>query len=176
MQRAPMVPNFDREAEETLKYDGLPPLEPRLRTSGTVVFANVSSVYTRTSGGIKRMFPSTSSFVDLRQEHNMRAWVVVRSGEIFCIGAREDTCVADALSHSDEPLEIVNLEGGALTPGLTTYGSELGLDELQSERETSTKDGTAPNGLMSGVPPLAGGSSALIHAVDGLMFGTRVAL
>ena len=103
----------------------------------------------------------------------MRAWVVVRSGEIFCIGAREDACVTDALSHSDEPLEIVNLEGGALTPGLTTYGSELGLDELQSERETSTKDGTAPNGLTSGVPALAGGASGLIRAVGVLTMLTE---
>ena len=39
-QHLPNVPNFDKEAKETLKHDGLPPLEPKSSLKDTVIFAN----------------------------------------------------------------------------------------------------------------------------------------
>ena len=40
-QKVPKTPNFDREAENAIKYDGLPPLAPEKTISGTVIFINV---------------------------------------------------------------------------------------------------------------------------------------
>ena len=46
-QKIPETPNFDKEMEETLEYDGLPPLDPKPSRARTVVFTNVKSVFLR---------------------------------------------------------------------------------------------------------------------------------
>ncbi|OJT07354.1 hypothetical protein TRAPUB_1790 [Trametes pubescens] len=71
-------------------------------------------------------------------------------------------------------VEYVDLEGGSLAPGLTTFGSPLGLEEIMGE--VSTKDGYVLDPLQDRVPKVVGGNGALIHAIDGLQFGTRHAL
>lgn len=67
--------------------------------------------------------------------------------------------------------EIVDLEGGSLAPGLTTFGSPLGLVEIQMEK--STNDGVVIDPLMGKVPSIVGGDEAVIRAVDGLQFEGR---
>ena len=64
-----------------------------------------------------------------------------------------------------------DLASGATSPGLTTHGAALGLEEI--EGEPSTRDGLAPDGLEKTVPELAGGSGSRVRAVDGLPFATR---
>ncbi|PIL26888.1 hypothetical protein GSI_10026 [Ganoderma sinense ZZ0214-1] len=162
LQSLPKVPNFDAEAAEALKYDGLPPLEPTAAHAHTVVFANVSSVFLRTNSNVEQ---SASIQGDALMS------VVVRAGRLACLGPPSSSCMHDALHASNGDVDVVDLEGGAISPGLTTYGSALGLEEIQGE--ASTRDGRAPDGLDKTVPGLAGGGGALVRAVDGLQFATR---
>ncbi|TFK91320.1 composite domain of metallo-dependent hydrolase [Polyporus arcularius HHB13444] len=166
-QHVPKVPNFDQEAKETLDYDGLPPLEPRSSYNGTVVFANVSSVFLRTTSGRR------TGVSEVASQGNEPIWAVVHCGKLVCFDELVSDCVHSALHRQDEPT-LIDLEGGSIAPGLTTFGSALGLGEIMSE--ASTQDGVAPDGLLSIAPGLAGGSGALIRAVDGLIFNTRHAL
>ncbi|PIL26899.1 hypothetical protein GSI_10037 [Ganoderma sinense ZZ0214-1] len=172
LQSLPKVPNFDAEAAEALEYDGLPPLEPTPAHAHahTVVFANVSAVFLRTNSNSNSNVEQSAS---VQEEAPMS--VVVRAGRIACLGPPSSPCVHDALSMhaSSGDVDLVDLAGGAISPGLTTYGSALGLEEIQGE--PATRDGRAPDGLGLDkiVPGLAGGSGALVQAVDGLQFATR---
>ena len=65
----------------------------------------------------------------------------------------------------------MDLKGGAISPGLVSFGAPLGLEEI--EGESSTSDGYVYDSLLKGVPELVGGDSALIRASDGLIFATR---
>ena len=67
--------------------------------------------------------------------------------------------------------EVMDLEGGSLAPGLTTFGSLLGLVEIQMEK--STNDGVVFDPLTGRVPSIVGGDEAVIRAVDGLQFDGR---
>ena len=166
LQTLPKVPNFDAEAIEALKYDGLPPLEPTAANAHahTVVFANVSTIFLRTSGSA-----SVEQHIGIEEGASMS--VVVRAGQVVCLGLPSSACVHDALRASNGDVQLVDLAGGAISPGLTTYGSALGLEEIQGE--VSTRDGRAPDALDRTVPGLAGGSGGLVRAVDGLQFATR---
>ena len=56
------------------------------------------------------------------------------------------------------------------SPGLVSYGSPLGLEEIQGEE--STHDGAVIDPLSSIIPKLLVGNE-VISAVDGLQFGGR---
>ncbi|KII92269.1 hypothetical protein PLICRDRAFT_37059 [Plicaturopsis crispa FD-325 SS-3] len=159
-QHAPETPNYDSETSATLKHDGLPPLTPA-KAVERVVFRNIGSVYTRTEGGISELALPES----VGAAGNV---VVVDRGVILCAGS-EDTCAASA---SEAGLESVDLAGGSIAPALISFGSPLGLEEIQGE--ASTRDGVALDGLSSAsLSPLL---PPLVHAVDGLVFSTRDAL
>jgi hypothetical protein len=57
------------------------------------------------------------------------------------------------------------------SPGLVTYGSPLGLDNI--EQEPSTNDGEILDPLTAKVPAILGGDGSVIRAVDGLQYGGR---
>ncbi|KAI0342081.1 carbohydrate esterase family 9 protein [Trametopsis cervina] len=159
-QSKPVTPSFDKEAEETLRHDGLPPLAPHRTTYSSVVFTNVSEVIIREQTGIREAF-STQAETGV---------VVVEAGRVVC------TSVASACVHaiSEKDVEYINLHGGTVTPGLVSFGSNLGLEEIGGE--ASTSDGYAFDPLFQEVPTVVGGSAAIIRAADGLQFGTRDAL
>lgn len=156
----PEVPNFDKEAAETLQYDGLPPLEPEHVKARTVVFTNVTSVMIREAKTIKEVFHAQDD----------TAVVVAQDGKLACSGSLS---ACSEFTSSDEA-EFINLEGGAVAPGLVTFGSPLGLEEIRAE--ASTTDGYVPDPLSEKVPAIAGGDGAFIRAADGLQYGTRDAL
>lgn len=158
-QKVPKTPDFDKEAADAVKYEGLPPLEPIKSVQGTVVFINVKSLTTRGRVGAK----SVQSIITESGEPGV---VVVHEGKVVCAGA-EENC-ASFLSESDE---TVDLQGGAISPGLVSFGSPLGLEEI--EAESSTSDGYVYDPFSKGTPEIAGGNTALIQAVDGLTFATR---
>jgi hypothetical protein len=95
--------------------------------------------------------------------------VVIDHGEIVCAGPH-----ASCASLMNAQAEHVDLHGGALSPGLLTYGSPLGLQEIQGE--PSTADGYVFDPLTVRVPELVGGDESVIHAAYGLQFTTRDAL
>ncbi|KAJ6616478.1 carbohydrate esterase family 9 protein [Mycena sp. CBHHK59/15] len=158
-QHAPATPNFDKEAADAIKYEGLPPLEPEMVASDVVVFSNVGSVFIKDAGrGVSEIFASASA----------GGVVVVEKGRIVCSGERR-ACSA-ALSHPEA--QYIDLRGGSISPGLVSYGSPLGLTHITGE--ASTNDGPVFQPLSMNVPNIIDG--AVIKAADGLLFGSRDAL
>ena len=156
-QVLPTTPDFDHEAAAAVKYDGLPPLTSR--KSRHVMFTNVSSIHTKIDGHI--------DVVDFEGEESERSTVVVRDGIIACVD-KGDSC----RYLTDDDVDVIDLQGGSLAPGLTTFGSPIGLVEIRFE--PSTNDGEVYDPLDKDVPSLVGGGEqAIIRAVDGLQFGGR---
>ncbi|KAG6841872.1 hypothetical protein C0991_005602 [Blastosporella zonata] len=152
-QVVPETPNFDDEADRTLKYDGLPPLEASIGDPDIVVFFNVSSIYLRKGMSVHSAF--TAEGTD--------GTVIVNKGVVTCAGHCSDASIIKA--------RRINLEGGSISPGLVTFGSPLGLGEISGE--PSTKDGKVFDPLRGKVPSIIGGDGSVIRAVDGLQFAGR---
>ncbi|GLB37488.1 putative carbohydrate esterase family 9 protein [Lyophyllum shimeji] len=158
-QEIPETPNFDNEAKDALKYDGLPPLEPAEDVTGFVVFTNVSSIYLRRGHTIREV-PFTAT-------HGGGKTVVVENGNVVCAG----DCVEAMISPD---ARRIDLEGGSISPALITFGSSLGLTEIQ--QEASTNDGDVADPLTGKVPAIVGGDGSVIRAADGIHFAGRDAL
>ncbi|GJE95461.1 carbohydrate esterase family 9 protein [Phanerochaete sordida] len=166
-QRAPKTPDFDQEAANAVKYEGLPPIAPTRVKTGTIVFANVSSLLLK--------HPRRELYDAFEARGSSEPGIVVmevseRHTGIVCAGPGEEC----AYSLAADNLDVVDLAGGSLQPGLVTAGSYIGLSEIPMER--STGDGPMYNLLAGDPPSIAGGPGYLPKAVDGLMFGTRDAL
>jgi imidazolonepropionase-like amidohydrolase len=89
--------------------------------------------------------------------------VVVRDGKLVCSGP------CSAYLSDDKKADIIDLDGGSIVPGLTTYGTSLGLVEIRLE--PSTADGTVFNPIERDLPTILGDD--LVRAIDGLQFGGR---
>ncbi|KAI9569587.1 composite domain of metallo-dependent hydrolase [Boletus coccyginus] len=155
-QSLPTTPNFEKQAKAAIEYQGLPPLTPSQATADTVVFTNVSSVYERGWPTIQEVFSARDGEPGV---------VVVRKGEIACFGSRH-TCIVSL----DQEFETFDLQGGSICPGLVSYGSPLGLEEIQGEQ--STHDGAVLDPLSGDVPNVLAGHEVML-AVDGLQFAGR---
>lgn len=166
-QRAPHTPDFDKEADDAVQYEGLPPLEPVRSRSGVVVLTNVSAVFTESADGqtIVETFVAAA-------DSEERQTVVVHEGKIVCRSAEGLSTCSSFLPYED--YTVVDVLSGALQPGLVTAGSTLGLQEIAFE--TSTSDGSVLDPLSGNPPFLVGGEGYMPLAVDGLQFGTRDAL
>ena len=84
--------------------------------------------------------------------------VGVEDGRVVCIGR--------CLYFAERSFEIVDLDGGTITPGLMSFGAPLGLVEIRLE--PSTNDGQVHNPLDGDLPAVLGGK--VVRAQDGLMF------
>ena len=165
LQKAPKVPNFDKEAEDAIKYEGLPPLlTEKNRLTGDVLFNNVKSVYMPAGSRIShsRLFRSVADGERLPPS------VLVQKGRITCMGR----CGQDKVMARTENITIIDLEGGALSPGLVSFGAPLGMEEIQQEE--STNDGIVIDPLTTVIPKiLDDGEGGVVRAVDGLAFMGR---
>ncbi|KAH8080280.1 composite domain of metallo-dependent hydrolase [Cristinia sonorae] len=158
LQKPPHPPNFGKEAEAALKYEGLPPLIPARSTSGVVVFTNFNSVYTREGGTVRGVSSTGNDSV-----------FVVQQGKVVCRGLRFQC--ADYTTRTDTI--SINLHAGSISPGLVSFGSPLGLEEIANE--DSTNDGYVHDSIFGEVPTVLG-IAPVVRAVDGLQFSTRNAL
>ncbi|KAG1759992.1 hypothetical protein EDD22DRAFT_980832 [Suillus occidentalis] len=142
----PRTPNFDSEKVATVVHEGIPPLEPR--SVKGALFMNVSGLYMRGDGssGVMRVSERAGS-------------VGVEDGRVICVGRCSD--------FAEGVVDIVDLEGGTIIPGLTSFGAPLGLVEIRLE--PSTNDGRVHNPLDGDLPAVLG--DAIMRAQDGLMFG-----
>ncbi|KII92273.1 hypothetical protein PLICRDRAFT_172382 [Plicaturopsis crispa FD-325 SS-3] len=156
-QKAPITPNFDAEAEKATVYDGLPPLEPTQAVHGLVVFRNVSKIWSKDGQHVKETFNSP----------DRAGIVVVDKGKIIYSGSWYGAPAVDSKAV------VVDLKGGSLSPGLVSYGSQLGTMEISME--PSTTDGTVRDPLTQ-KPSALLAPGTLVRAVDGLQFDTRDAL
>ena len=175
-QTLPTTPDFGEQVKAAIQYQGLPPLTPNRAKADTIVFTNVSSVYERSWPSIQEVFSARDGEPGV---------VVVRKGEIACFGSRH-VCLA-SISALDHEFESFDLQGGSITwvfftvnhsidsnasfsPGLVSYGSPLGLEEIQGEE--STHDGVVLDPLSSDIPDLLAGNEVML-AIDGLQFAGR---
>ncbi|KAJ2931645.1 hypothetical protein H1R20_g5362, partial [Candolleomyces eurysporus] len=158
-RRVPSVPNWDKEREEALKWDGLPPLKGRSQAD-RITFTNVKKVWKRTHEG------NVEEFGNEDGSSGFAGNVVVLNGKIACIGK---TCP----KHADGG-KMIDLKGGSISPGLMSYGSPLGLGEIMGE--PSTLDGEIPDAMANRVPKLLDDAGGLVRAMDALVFQTRDAL
>jgi hypothetical protein len=165
LQSVPKVPNFDREAAAAIEYEGLPPLLPNdTESQGDVLFKNVKSVFVQ---------ETNDSIQDAFATRNIDSGVVlVRHGNIICLGS-EESCYAQHIGSRGHRVRIIDLQGGSISPALVSYGSALGLSEIQGE--VSTADGNTFDPLAVSASP-ATTEHVLVRAVDGLQFGGRDAL
>ncbi|GJJ06667.1 hypothetical protein Clacol_000862 [Clathrus columnatus] len=166
----PRTPNFDREAADAVKYEGLPPLIPSKQVKN-LIFKNVKNVWLHdhhdgvntSQFGIKHVpTPMTAAL-------NGGTDVVIRNGEIVHVDSLLDLTNGDFMDY-----DIFDLEGGSLAPSLTTFGSPLGLTDIILE--DSTGDGTVLDPLTDNIPSILREDATIIRAVDGLQFGSRDAL
>ena len=158
----PEIPNWDKERKVALRWDGLPPLEGRI-SSNKVVFTNVKEVWKRSENGdIERAFSSEP----FGAHHVKFGTVIVEEGRISCIGMH----CSDNGGNATE----IDLHGGTISPGLMSYGSPLGLEEIASE--LSTSDGESYDAFRTNVPKILDDVGGVVRAMDALMFSTRNAL
>lgn len=164
-QEAPKVPNFDKEAEDAIKYEGLPPLlTEKNRLTRDVLFTNVKNVYM--PDGLK--INHSQLFYDAVDGKVFPPSVLVQKGQVTCIGR----CPQEQVMDWTQNLTIIDLEGGALNAGLVSFGAPLGLEEIQAEK--STNDGTVIDPLTTVLPKiLDDGEGGVVRAVDGLSFMGR---
>jgi len=162
-QEFPKVPNFDREAEEAVRFEGLPPLFPTTASTNTILFTGIHSV----------ILPSRGDYAEVFSAQEQEAGVVVvQNGNITCYGTATACSLHDLADG--ERVRVVDLQGGAISPGLVTYGSPLGLQEI--EAEPSTGDGQVFDSLTGWAPKVLGSDDSIIRAVDALQFAGRDAL
>ena len=165
LQEAPKVPNFDKEAQDAIKYEGLPPLlTKKNRLTGDVLFTNVTNVYTHVGSNITH----AQLFRSVVDGKVFPPSVLVQKGRITCMGP----CAQGNIMALTENVTVIDLEGGALSPGLVSFGAPLGLEEIQGERLTN--DGTLIDPLTTVIPKiLDDGEGGVVKAVDGLAFMGR---
>jgi hypothetical protein len=157
----PDVPDWKREREEALLWEGLPPLKVD-QVPETVVFTNVSTVLVRGAEGIEHLFhPST--------QDRAKGVVIVSAGKIICAGV-DNICNSLVTNGA----KLVDLEGGSIAPAFISFGSDLGLQEIAYE--PSTGDGFLFDAFEKDVPMILKDPGGMVQAVDGLEFQTRNAL
>ena len=156
-QKMPETRDVSKEAAETMKYRGDPPLRPK-QSARNIVFQGVSAVFLKRDGQSVQevQLPRGDAAADLADSR-----VVVTAGEIACAGS-------DCAVPASDDYESIDLEGGVITTGLTSYGSYMGLMEIRQERVTT--DGKIPDTLAEGATLLEGMVS---YGKDGALFGGK---
>ena len=164
-QEAPKVPNFDKEAEDAIKYEGLPPLlAEKNKLTGDVLFKSVKNVYMP----IRSKISHSRLFSIVADGERVPPSVLVQKGRITCMG----WCTQGRVMARTENVTIIDLDGGALSPGLVSFGAPLGMEEIQQEE--STNDGIVADPLTKVIPNiLDDGEGGVVRAVDGLAFMGR---
>ena len=163
-QEVPRVPDWDKERQRAIDWEGLPPVGGT-RAHNTVVFANVSELWIRHPEQGIVQHPD-AGFMESDTEDRV---VVVNSGKVTCVGP-SDSCAGFMSSDS----KLTNLRGGVISPGLTSFGSILGLQEI--DLEESTGPGKPYDALVQDVPGVVGDIGGVERASDALLFQTRNAL
>ncbi|WRT68226.1 uncharacterized protein IL334_005202 [Kwoniella shivajii] len=147
-QKIPPTGKWDKEAREAVEFRGDQDLRPK-KSAKNVIFQDVGEFHLSTN---------TFAEYDVQTFEEGKGVVIVQAGEITCVGK----CSTE---QTESGFEIINLKGGAITPGVITVGSKLGLVEIDQEK--STWDGVAPDPLNDGSELTNG---LLIHGVDGAQF------
>ncbi|KAJ1573311.1 hypothetical protein NDA11_005014 [Ustilago hordei] len=148
--------------DEIIRFEKLAFPSAKTPTPNCTVFTNVSQHFVRASNGKTRI--SSTSF-----DPTTGGRIVVSGGKVLCSG---EACDASSCPSSGA-VHVVDAQGGVVLPGITSYGSNLGLTDMVSEAEAS--DGYTLDPVGSG-NAIAQTSKYLrawptARAVDGLQWG-----
>ncbi|EGO27865.1 hypothetical protein SERLADRAFT_360423 [Serpula lacrymans var. lacrymans S7.9] len=160
----PQVPVWDEERQKAVHWDGLPPLEP-ISQRKQVVFVNVKELWIKGERGIEEINLSDD-------QQKGQTIVAIKDGHIVCAGITS-TCES-VVAELETSIEFIDLHNGTISPGLMSYGSPLGLEEIAGE--PSTGNGPLHDSFLADVPSILGDAGGLVRAVDALQFSTRNAL
>ena len=152
----PKVPDFSVDKDKAVRFEGLVSLRPNATSGGRVALRNVAELYTRNDRDYAHLG------LDVR-EGNLN--VIIDRGRVSCVGEACDGENADV---------VIDLRGGAIAPGLMSFGPSLGIEEIESE--LSTGDGVRFDAVKMDVPKVVGDVGGLVRVSDALQFGTRNAL
>lgn len=177
-QNPPQTPNWDKEAADVIKWEGLPPLTGNRRTKGTKVrLTGVKSYWTISAADefgndnprVKAVFDEFNDASPITDVG--RNWtVLIEDGKVSCYEPELNYLSSHCQCCGSHSSEIIDLKGGSISPGLTTFGSPLGLREIRLE--PTTNDGPVLDPLTDTIPSILG-EETIIRAVDGLQFGGR---
>lgn len=184
LQRAPHVPNFDKEARDAVLFEGLPPFTSSVIGGNDeeklVLLKGIKSVYLRKK--MKSYFGESDAigveeaFNAQKHAEDATGIVLIKNGVIICIGSQEqDSCSQHIKINS--LITTIEMHNGTITPSLTSFGSQLGLGEMGMVRET--RDGVVFDIFDEFESESLGrkiGGMMVIKAADGLMFESRDAL
>ncbi|CBQ70126.1 conserved hypothetical protein [Sporisorium reilianum SRZ2] len=163
---APKAGDFKKDIErvqnsysEIITFDALAFPSAKQPTQNCTVFTNVSQRFFRRSGRITSETFSPSS----------GGQIVVAGGKVLCSGS---TCPA-SLCPSTAPVTTIDARGGVVLPGLTSYGSNLGLTDIVSEPEASDGYTLDPVTSSNAIPQTSEylRTWPTARAVDGLQWG-----
>jgi len=157
-REVPDVPKWDKERKNTVLWEGLPPLEGKIK-NGRIVFSNVKHL-------LKKGMANSIEEVSADNGGSEIGVVVVDNGKIECVGA---SCLT-----TTDGSNLVDLHGGSISPGLMSFGSPMGVEEIAAE--PSTSDGEAYNAFITNIPNILDDSGGVLRAMDALMFNTRNAM
>ncbi|TFK72449.1 hypothetical protein BDN72DRAFT_836217 [Pluteus cervinus] len=188
-QTVPSTPDWDKEKNETVRWEGLPPLAGKkgfsvngqdghvydaVSETQNVRFSNVTAVYSISDSGNVVALYEQATEVGVTSPVLPGVDVVINDGDIVCIGYGGSPCPKVFGVNSEEL--VIDLQGGVLAPGLTTFGSPLGLVEIHLE--PSTADGNVRDPLTQEIPSILGTdeNASVVRALDGLQFQGRNSL
>ncbi|KAJ9476056.1 Carbohydrate esterase [Pseudozyma hubeiensis] len=162
---APKAGNFSSDIEKVkstydsiITFDSLAFPSAKPPTPNCTAFINVGQRFFR-SRDEQRISTETFS--------SASGTIVVADGKVLCSGK----ACSSAVCHSSS-IRIIDAHGGVVLPGLTSFGSNLGLTDIVSEADAS--DGytfdptTSPNAIVQTPEYLRTWPTA--RAVDGLQF------
>ncbi|CDW98570.1 hypothetical protein [Sporisorium scitamineum] len=161
---APKAGNFKTDIEqvktsysEIITFDKLAFPSAKQPTQNCTVFTNVSQRFFRRRGRV-----SSQTFAPSGGQ------IVVAGGKVLCSG---ETCSASLCLSST--VNIIDAQGGVILPGITSYGSNLGLTDIVSEPEASDGYTLDPVTSSNTIPQTAEylRSWPTVRAVDGLQWG-----
>ena len=102
-QHLPKTPNFDREKNDTLRFDGLPPLAPICHESNLIAFTNVNSVHIKNGSSVTQLVnvaAGASSFT-----------VLAHKGKLTVCGSDATECGPSILAD----IKQIDLQGGSIS-------------------------------------------------------------
>jgi len=103
-QQLPKTPNFDKEKNDTLKFNGLPPLAPILPESNLIAFTNVNSVHVKNGSTVSQLVSATAATGTFT--------VLARDGKLtVCAGDAIESCGYRSLAD----IKQIDLQGGSIS-------------------------------------------------------------
>ncbi|KAG9004989.1 hypothetical protein FRB90_010626, partial [Tulasnella sp. 427] len=161
LQLPPKTPKWDKEAKKAVEYRGLPPLKGD-KAEGVLLY-NIKSAWIRQPDNRFTEAQAKSRFLK-NGGIEYDGVMYFADGDLVCSSFQRDLLCPRGNLHD---AKRINMEGGSVGPGLTSFGGYLGVVEI--DQEPSTNDGYSYGPFDKEFAVVAD----LSRGVDGLSFEGR---